>query len=401
MVTPAPQAADVAPGAALAWAPPGLSPRQLMALQRSVGNRAVAAMMPSVAQRVAIQEGASTETLYNKVDKTTGQATAHQYGGTTSYDMTRDGDNGVTVTVRIRFLSQKRNAVDPADPASPEGTPELGTLLGDPEEIPASDPRRAWATDVATGGVAHWNGHLTLVGEEWNLTEENTQKRLPVTFTSVPVFGLEEPADSQIIVHPASVVAGTPGQPIDAGNYYMNKGAYGADEKIIAAHEYGHLLGINDEYSQSNEQLNALLHQAAPDTAPSASAYLDRATVRRMVLAALRRPLVEQLGVTMSDITDAIQAQRKVVKTRMAAAARAGVVSPAVRAQLGAQLAGASDATVGASVPGAVAFETTSNFSNITLANEGVEWGFSSDNLVAAHHQRLSARHRRPHRTRP
>ncbi len=361
--------------------PHGLSRGQMLALQRTVGNRAVTSVMRSVAQRVAIKEPTRTETLYN-TPVAGGQATANQYTMNPQYEMTRSGDTGVTVTVRIKFLSQARNGVDPTSPGAPAGTPALGTLLGSPTEIPASDPRRAWATGVAAGGVAHWNGHLTLVGEEWNLTEDNTRKRLPVTFQSVPVFGIGETAHSQIIVHPSSVVAGSPGQPIDAGNYYMNKGNYGGDEKVIAAHEYGHLLGIPDEYSQSNEQLNALIHQAAPGTAPSARAALDRITVQRMVLAALRQPMYSQLSATLPEVTEALRAKRQLVKTRMAAAARESVVSAEVRDELQAQLTVGADSKLGASVPGVVAFETTANFSNVSRADEGVEAGFSTAALT-------------------
>jgi hypothetical protein len=355
----------------------GLSPRQVLALQRSVGNRAVATIMRSVAQRVPIEPKRS-ETLYNTKDPTTGKATAGSFGGKSTYEMTRSGDAGVTISIRIKFLNQTRNSADPAAPGAAADTPPLGKLIGDPTEIPASDPRRAWATDIATGAVAHWNGHLTLVGEEWNLTEDNTKKRLPVTFQSTPVFGVAEPEDARVIVHPPSTLAGSPGQKIDAGNWYMNKGDYSGDDKVIAAHEYGHLLGIPDEYSQSNEQLNALIHQAAPGTAPSARAALDRTTVERMVLVALRQPMYNQLAATLPTVTDALRDKRKMVKKKMAAAAKAGVVTPEVRNELTTQLTAASGAKLGPSVPGVVAFETTANFSSITRADEGVEAGFSA-----------------------
>ena len=45
--------------------PHGLSRGQMLALQRTVGNRAVTSVMRSVAQRVAIKEPTKTETLYN------------------------------------------------------------------------------------------------------------------------------------------------------------------------------------------------------------------------------------------------------------------------------------------------------------------------------------------------
>jgi hypothetical protein len=87
---------------------------------------------------------------------------------------------------------------------------------------------------------------------------------------------------------------------------------------VIAAHEYGHLIGIPDEYSQSNEQMNALLHQAAPGTAPSAKRALDRKTVERMVLSSLRSPLLGALDTAMPSVTDALRAKRAAVKKQLA-----------------------------------------------------------------------------------
>ena len=152
---------------------------------------------------------------------------------------------------------------------------------------------------------------------------------------------------------------------------------------MIAAHEYGHLLGIDDEYSQSNEMLNALLHQAAPKDAPSAMAALDKKTVERMVLASLKQPLLDRLKTTLPAVTDAFRAKRAAVKTKMAAAARSGVVDAAVRTELEKNLAAASDPKLGPSVPRVVAFQTTKNFSNLTVAGEGVEAGFDAAKMAA------------------
>ena len=90
-------------------------------------------------QRVAVKESPPNETLYNDPGAG-GTARAAQYGGAVSYDMTRNGDAGVTVTIRIQFLNQARNGVDPNSPGAPAGTPRLGALLGSPTEIPANDP---------------------------------------------------------------------------------------------------------------------------------------------------------------------------------------------------------------------------------------------------------------------
>ncbi len=194
-------------------------------LQRLAGNQAVADVVDKIAQqsvqRVAVKENPPSETLYNQ-SGTGGKAAAAKYGGDVSYDMTRNSDTGVTVTIRIQFLNQARNSVDPASPGAPPGTPPLGTLLDSPTEIPATDPdnRRAWCQNIVTEQVKPWNGKLTLVGEEVNVFSKNTKKRLPVTFNSVAVFGLGDKYDQRIIVHPMSTQANSKtGHPIDAGNY--------------------------------------------------------------------------------------------------------------------------------------------------------------------------------------
>ena len=162
----------------------------------------------------------------------------------------------------------------------------------------------------------------------------------------------------------------------------MNKGtSYSGDDKVIAAHEYGHLLGIPDEYSQSNEQLNALIHQAAPSSAPSARAALDRASVERMVLSSMMLPLLRQLDLAMPTVTDALRAERPLLKQKMTAAARDGVVSADVVEALRGQLAAASEARLSPGIPAIVAFETAKNF-NRAQAGTGVEAGFSASALA-------------------
>lgn len=338
-------------------------------------------------QRVAVSYRPPNETLYNKGGAAAGTAGAAQFGGAVSYDMVRNGDTGVTVTIKIQFLNQARGTT-PVAPGTPPG----------PTEIPVNDPdnRRQWCRDIAKEQVKPWNGKLTLVGEETNVFSKNTKKRLPVTFESVAVFGIGDKYNKRIIVHPQSTRADpATGNPIDAGNYYLNKGNYTADDKVIAAHEYGHLLGIDDEYSHSNEMLNALLHQAAPKNAPSAMAALDRKTVERMVLSSLRAPLAARLATTVPAVTDAFRAKRAMVKAKMATAARTGVMDAAVRTALEAQLTAASEGGLAPSVPRVVAFQTAKNFSNVTAAGTGVEAGFDpaaiSSQIMSAYGAALNA----------
>lgn len=354
---------------------PALTGKQALALQRTVGNHAAREIMRSLAQRVPVSASTS-ETLYNDTNSTTGEASARRYGGPKTYDITRQGDAGATVTVKIKYLNQARNTTPPG-PNPPPGTPRLGQLIGSPTEIPATDVRRAWARDMSQQAVAHWNGQVTFVGEETNLLSENTTKRLPVSFRAEPVFDMGAEAHSTVIVHGPATTAGTPGHPIDAGNFYMNKNdRYPASDDIIYAHEYGHLIGIPDEYSQSNEQMNALLHQASPGNAAASLAALDQETIERMALTAMRRPLYDQLMAAMPTFTAAVQAQGATVRRQMAQAARAAVVTPAVRDQLQNRLMAEADPTLGPDVPRAVAFQTTTNFSNISRAAEGVQAAF-------------------------
>src|SRR5690606_25881411 len=109
---------------------------------------------------------------------------------------------------------------------------------------------------------------------------------------------------------------------------------------------------------QSNEQMNALLHQAAPKSAPSSMAALDKKTVERMALAALSNPLYSQMSAAMPGITAALQSGRKQVKARMSVAARDAVRSPLIRDTLREQLEAGSEARLASHIPTVVAFQT-------------------------------------------
>ena len=205
-----------------------------------------------------------------------------------------------------------------------------------------------------------------------------------MTFKAEAVFGLDDPAHQQVAVHPPATVPGTPGHKINAANWYQQDAdpakrakSYPHTDDVMYAHEYGHMLGIPDEYSHSNEQLNALLHQAAPKTAASSRTALDKTTIERMALAALRDPLLAQLQAAIPQLSAALAAKRAAVTRKLAAAARAGVLAPDVRTELQNQLTTESEAKLSPSVPRVVAFQTTKNFSNLSIATDSVKGAFA------------------------
>jgi hypothetical protein len=335
------------------------------------------------------------ETLYNQ-GAAGGQAGGKHYGMGGQYNLTRQGDAGVTATVRVKFVRQTRNTLAPTPPAT---TPKVGQLTGPQTALPVGD--QPWATNIMTQAVKYWNdAQLVLTGEEWNAFSANTKKRLPVTFAVEPVFDVSrKDVDQTVVVHPPGVVGGSTGNPIDAGNFYMKKNdaVYPAEDKIIYAHEYGHLIGIPDEYSQSNEQMNQLIHKAAGGQAASSKAALDKKTIERMALDGITPHLQSQLGSTISLVTDAIRGQRRLVKAKMAKAAREAARTADVREELKKKLVALSEGKISGKIPGAVAFETTTNFSNVDVAGQGVDAGFTTAALTTqitdAYAKALSAPH--------
>lgn len=395
----------------ISHAPP--TAQRLLDLQEQAGNRAVSRLVAGTVQRVPVSTPMH-ETLFN-TQNASGQAVQGNpagYGtvpttvgnpGGANYDMTRAADDsGVTVLVTIRFLQQQRNSVAPPTP-NPTNLPALGALLNSPTEIPANDPtnRRDWAAQAADAAANLWTGRHVLFTSTAHAQHDDphdagdgagaggqasapadTPIRLPVTFRAKAVFGLTEPANHQIIVHPPSVVPGSPGQPIDAGNFYQQdpnnrSKSYPHGDDVIYAHEYGHLLGMPDEYSQSDEQLNAILHNAAPRSAASAQGAVERVALERMALAALSNPLYAALQAAMPSLGAALAAKRPLVTRKLADAARAGVRDGGVRGELEAELNAAAASDQQAEVPHIVAFETTENFSNLTSAEDSLADAFA------------------------
>jgi hypothetical protein len=311
-------------------------------------------------QRVQIDLPGVEENIlqpYDQAGTTTTDYEPHRYSTGTHYDLSRT-DTAVDVAVKIHFVQ-------------PDGT-----------AIPDGDPRRQFATDLTSHLVDSWNDRFSLTDEpgpgaggagaggvagapspdggapagagagseagpgpaptdgggagEGSHADVGTAAPAdgggagpgpaPVTlacrFTASPVF--DGGGDSSALVHlfPPSVTAdGAPGRRIDAGNWFMTKGAaYPAPQEVIAAHEYGHLIGINDEYSQSNPSMHALLHQASPGGTTSADQQIDAAQTKAMILTALQPALQTAVDAAAGDITADIQASQASLVANLATA---------------------------------------------------------------------------------
>jgi hypothetical protein len=111
-----------------ARAPSRSEEQRLLNLQRSAGNRAVAAIVDGAVQRVEVKGDPYSETLYDQAG-TAGKAGSKKYSLTPNFVLDRKGDTGLTVKVRVKFMHQLRGAEK--------------KLIGSPTEIPTNDPDAA------------------------------------------------------------------------------------------------------------------------------------------------------------------------------------------------------------------------------------------------------------------
>jgi len=311
----------------------------LLRLQRAAGNAAVSTLVrprrrpeaegtrPSGVQRVHVDLPGIEENIlqpYDQSNNATADLEPHKFSVAAHYDLSRTA-GAATVGVKIKFVQ-------------PDGS-----------AIPDADPRRKFANDVTAGLVATWNGRFELSNVPLGATPGATPApstqapdsgapangpvlpppvALPVNFTATPVFDAS-PDNTMALVHlhPPSVTAdATPGKRIDAGNWFMSKGAqYPAAQEVIAAHEYGHLIGIPDEYSQSNPSMHALLHQATPGGTASADKQLDDAGTKAMVLAALQPALKAKVDAAVAQVTAQVSAGRPNLVLNLSAALKEAV----------------------------------------------------------------------------
>jgi hypothetical protein len=356
---------------------------QLLRLHRQAGNRAVGQLLARQigVQRVAVTAPTTQETLFNQPGG--GTASPNVYGGSggATFDITRGGSpEAFTVTVKIRFIDQQRTLQTDATGK------QYAADTGDKHVIPANDPRRAFGQNICDRAPTHWNNRAVLVSNRQPKTglsgyispDPGGPVRLPLVFRSVPVWDLTSPADKEIRLFGTATQAGGPTNPIDAGHYYMNKGPnYPFDEEAIYAHEYGHLIGLNDEYSQSNPQMHALLHGVDPATSAARGEALDRETVRRMVIAALTRPLQDRINAAGNEIAASFTAGRAPVRAALGSSLRGALSDSAILGLFQANLPPAT-AKLTPAIPGLVRAAARSAANTTAVAGSVVSNEFAA-----------------------
>ncbi len=405
------QAANPRPGVGLAVLPRDLE------LATAAGNRAFGSLLASrldpeqvTLQRVPVAYDDTGETLYE--DPGTGQTqfqpTSYSSGtvaggGGIQYEMARSGTE-VTVTVNILFVSQARDTQETLPNGSPN--PNYQGYVGPESVIAAEDPRRQFAIDRCSTIGATW-GHYDLVGRALPAPATGgapagsagtgpvdagtpapaagvapapgpapapqPEIRLPLRFVANPVFDPTASSHSKVRVFgPATAADRAGAHPIDSGNWYMNTTNYGdADVDAIYAHEYGHLVGLQDEYFRSNDQVHQTLHRMGGGAANS-DAALDRETLRRMVMAAMGRALYSRLRSLLSEVGRAFMTQHRLLRRQLADAIRASWQDAAVRAAIADTIRDEVPTRYRGHVERVVAFQTEGNLSNVSVADEAL-----------------------------
>lgn len=319
------QRTDQVSGPTVAPSPPAggmtMPHAAMLRLNSAIGNRALATelatsgpMGPGAVQRVAVNYRDVGETLYeNATSKSKGKFVATSYSSDRiKYDISRDAA-GATVKVNMRFIDQKRDEnqflldkgkVKTDKSGNPLPNPNFTQDVGKISEIKDA-ARIKFAKDHCKAVTKAWD-HYDLVSKD---RKAKTPIRLPLKFIANPIFDLgAKGVHAEIRLYGMGTVAKRDGaHPIDAGHWYMDtKTNYaGMDLDAVAAHEYGHLVGLQDEYSRSNDQMHQLIHRMGGG-AKNADKDLDNTTVRSMVAQALERPILARIQTELPKVTTSL-----------------------------------------------------------------------------------------------
>lgn len=411
----------------------GMRQRAVQRMQRTAGNQRVVYHLRNtesgaIIQRTQIRDPATQEILHNRTDPSTNRFTmgggANGYtvssfnisgggAGSVNYQMTRTS-GAVTVNVRIKFVAEFG-----AEPSTNVFGQAAQAITGERIAAPVPAGQQQAARNICTGLVTYWNNKFALVGRRTPATPAPASGAspapaaappapatvgtgvgsaaapvgapaggggtapaptspdeivLPVNFVATPVFDLNGDADTTVRFDASTPAGG--GNIINAANWYANVGTYPGGVNDTYAHEYGHMLGIPDEYSLSNQNAHALMHQVSPSQATSMNRDLDQAGKREMIMSAIRPHLQSRIGAIGGEVARSLQAQQDGMSRALASALRsawreAGVIDSAA-ARVRSQLESAGQNEVARAVDRAMRFEALQNLSNITLANAAV-----------------------------
>ncbi|MEO5953590.1 MAG: hypothetical protein ABIQ44_14080, partial [Chloroflexia bacterium] len=311
---------------------------------------------------------------------------ANAYTGHAAYDMTRRADS-VNVNVRILFLAPPTDT-DASGNMLPDDSPlrKGGPIpSGDARRTEAlnltgGNTANTGGTGTgAKGGITSvWNNKAELVGRQKAPVGAGAGSRsdaapatvgpeivLPIKFQATAVFDASQDHDQRVFLHGATDVAnptqadpsrnlrpatpppapppGTPAPPapkprmsvIDAGNWYTARpnGNYGFKKAgdpnnfpldTIYAHEYGHYLGIPDEYSRSNPAMHILMHGVTPNQAErdKMDKEIDAASSEEIIMAAMMPELQKHMNAISKAALQAITDQKKVLLRKLTASLR-------------------------------------------------------------------------------
>jgi hypothetical protein len=359
--------------------------------------------------------------------------TEYVTGPTTKYEMTR-GTNEIVVEVRIQFRSQARDEREFITVGGVKQlNPNFGSDKGGIRTIPRNDPRRGFATSKCATITKSWN-HYDFVSKEipgaapaptgptpaapvptpapaGPAAPKATaapgtatpaplpakaatpgEIRLPVRFVATPVFDLSAPSHTSIALFGMGTVANRDSaHPVDSGHWYMNTKQHyaGMNMDQIVAHEYGHLLGIPDEYSRSDDQTHQMLHRMGGG-AKTADKELDQSTVKQMVAEALYGPVFERLRSKLPAVFATFAAEKKNLTKQLGAAVTATWADAALRADLTKHLEPGVRTALRPTVAGAVDFQAGSHLPAKTITSDSMA-GFTSKAMFRAFNEEFTA----------
>ena len=369
---------------------PLLREKDVIQLQKQVGNIRTQQFIQRAVdsnriQRVQVTSAAASETLHNEVDSATGQFKSNNYrvgtrgvnyeGQGINYEMLRKG-SGVIVNVKIKFVALFGSSTAAATPI-PEGQP------------------RTTARSICTQLLQYWNtsNRFELSGVRQPAWYESAAEsmgvgssaasreiHLPVQFKISPVFDLA--ADAHATVQLDTVNSGNAGagRVVNASHWYstLDPASYSGGVADTYAHEFGHLLGIPDEYSLGNPAAHDLMHQIStnPATRATMDEAIDAAGVREMILAAIRPAIQSRLRSQAADLSVALQGQKnqmiQLLSERIRSAWGDASVLTAVGDQVRTQLDTAGQTRMSDRVDRILRFQTGRNLSNLGIARQVV-----------------------------